>query len=229
LKSLDPDAAETSNLEQVWSRLSSQLLVYAQKRRGVGPGGKPREETASPRMQMTSAIIRDLGSLDDADLAKVRGHVDGLRAARDRAATAVSPTTALPLIRVPDEPFGPVYKWPVPEWIKVTPNLMSPGVQLQRRIREYRRETQSSGRRGYPFGRKLTDLMKLALAEIGATDESGPDNDEIRVAALVAIRLAPHFATGERGMLEPGDWLRLAKLNAFPKENACRAATLNWV
>ena len=83
----------------------------------------PRQDVAfaAPRMQMTSVIIRDLGSLGDADPARVRGYVDGLREARDRAATAVSPVAQLPLIRNPDEPFGPLHTWPVPEWIKVAP------------------------------------------------------------------------------------------------------------
>lgn len=230
LKTFDPDnTADTSDSEQAWSRAFSQLLVYAQNAEAWVLAANPREESASPRLQTTSAIIRDLRSLDDADLAKVRGYVDGLRAARERAATAVSPANPLPLIRVPDEPFGPLYMWPVPEWITANSELMPPREVLQRRIREYRREAQSSGRRGNPFGRKLTDLMKVALAEIGATDESWPDSDEIRVAAFVGIRLAPDVATGERGMLEPGVWLQLAKLNAYPKENARRAATLNWV
>lgn len=228
-KSLDTSAADTSALAQVWSQLSSEWLVRAQNAEAWVLAANPREETASPRLQTTSAIIRDLRSLDDADLAKVRGYVDGLRAARDRAATAVSPANPLPLIRVPDEPFGPLYTWPVPEWIESNPELISHRVELDRRIREYRHEAQSSGRRGNPFGRKLSDLTKLALVEIGATDESWPDSDEIRVAAFVGIRLAPRFATGERGMLEPGVWLQLAKLKAFPTENARRAAALNWV
>ncbi|WP_197502125.1 helix-turn-helix domain-containing protein [Mycobacterium sp. E2733] len=226
LKTFDPDAAETSK----WESWISNVLVKLQNAEAWVLAANPSEAgPASPRMQVTSAIIRDLGSLDDTDLVKVRGYVDGLREARDRAATAVSPATAVPLIRVPDEPFGPLYKWPVPEWIKVTPDLMSPRVDLQRRIRQYRREAESSGRWGGTFGRELTNLMQQALTEIGATDESWPDNDEIRMAAFVGVRLAPHLATGERGMLEPGVWLQLAGLQAFPKENAHRAATLNWV
>jgi transcriptional regulator with XRE-family HTH domain len=225
LKSFDPTAADTSK----WESWISNILVDLQNAEAWVLAANPSDETASPRLQITSAIIRDLGSLDDADLAKVRGYVDGLRAARDRAATAVSPATPVPLIRVPDEPFGPLYKWPVPEWIKVAPHLMSPRLDLQRRVREYRREAESSGRWGGPFGRELTDLTHQALTEIGATDESWPDRDEVRMAAFVGVRLAPHLATGERGMLEPGVWLQLAGLSAFAKENARRAATLNWV
>ena len=104
----------------------------------------PRQDVAfaAPRMQMTSVIIRDLGSLGDADLARVRGYVDGLREARDRAATAVSPVAPLPLIRNPDEPFGPLHTWPVPEWIKVAPAHIAPGADLSRRVRQNRHEAE---------------------------------------------------------------------------------------
>jgi transcriptional regulator with XRE-family HTH domain len=71
----EPNAVETSNIE----RVLSQVLVYAQQAEAVVLAANPRQaEAASPRMQAVSAIIRDLGGLDDTDLARVRGYVEGL-------------------------------------------------------------------------------------------------------------------------------------------------------
>lgn len=225
LKPTDPGTVATTN----WDRFLSNILVEAQRAEAMVLAANPHEaETASLRMQMTSGIIRDLGSLDDTDVAKVRGYVDGLREARDRTATAVSPATATPLILVPSEPFGPLYQWPVPEWIKATPDLISPH-DLQRYVRQFRREAETSTKGRGTF-RDLMDLMQQTLADIGvAQDGSWPDIDEIRVAAYIGQRLAVRISRGQRGMIEPGVWLQLAGLHVFPMSNPRRVVTLDWV
>jgi hypothetical protein len=74
---------------------------------------------------------------------------------------------------------------------------------VPRRIRQYRHEVDSLGKGCGPFDREVASLMSLALADIGATNESWPHSGEVRVATYIGVRLAHHLATGERGMVEP--------------------------
>jgi hypothetical protein len=63
----------------------------------------------------------------------------------------------------------------------------------------------------------------LPLAEIGATDESWPNGDEILMAASVGERFAGHVAASVPGMAEPGVWRQLADMRVFRQETARRA------
>lgn len=207
-------------------RLLSDVLVEQQRAETFALAARPRQDVAFPslRMQMTSDIIRDLGNLNDTDLAKVRGYVDGLRAARDRVATAVTTTTDMPLIRIADEPFGPLTPWPMPEWMK---NVRR--VDLSRRIREYR----EMARHGHST--KFSSQAGSLLA-VGPNDDGRPlpcqNHDEAGEAVRIGERLARDFAKragGEAGMITASDWRSLERLRAYRLEDARTSTTLNWV
>jgi transcriptional regulator with XRE-family HTH domain len=208
----------------VVERLLSDMLVEQQLNETYALAARPRIDVAFPhsqRMQITSDILRDLGLLDDTDLAKVRGYVDGLRAARDQAATAVSPKTDVPLIRVPDEPFGPLTPWLMPDWIK---NVRR--VDLSRRARE---------------ARMLLGFSKFAsgagtLLAAGPNDDARPlpcnNHNEAAEAVRVGERLAQFLAKragGNPGMIAAGDWRSLAILRVYRAAEPRKAETLNWV
>ncbi len=207
-------------------RLLTDVLVEQQRAETFALAARPKMDApfASMRMQLTSDIIRDLGLLDDTDLAKVRGYVDGLRASRDRVATAVTPATDTPLIRIADEPFGPLTPWPAPEWLK---NVRQ--VDLSRRVREYR----EIARRG-----QFTKFSREAGAVLaaGPNDDDRPlpceNHNEAGEAARVGERLARDFAKragGDAGMITAADWRSLESLRVYRLDDARKSASLNWV
>jgi transcriptional regulator with XRE-family HTH domain len=222
---VEPNPADASQVEQWSSRLLVELQIAEAMVLAANPG---QTKGVAPRMQMISAIIRDLGSLGDTDLARVRGYVDGLREARDRAATAVSPESPQPLIRVPDTPFGPMHKWSVPEWITVAD--YEPREDLSRRLRQYRNEAAHSvAIRASRFTDDVKGLMQLALAKIGAEGKTWPHGDDIRTAAYIGERLAQDVAASEPGMVEPGVWVQIVGLRLFPMKEPRRVRTLDWI
>jgi transcriptional regulator with XRE-family HTH domain len=212
---------ETGNQPSEVESMLEDMLVAAQRAETAALAAHPQRETASPRMRMTADIMRDLGSLHTTDLAKVRGYVDGLRAAREQAATAVSPTTDTPLIRVPDEPFGPLTPWLMPDWIK---NVRR--VDISRRVREYRLL------RGFS---KFAGQAGTLLAA-GPNDDERPlpcdNHNEAAEAARIGERLARDFAKragGDAGMITASDWRSLERLRAYRLDDARKSTTLNWV
>lgn len=207
-----------------WQRrfeLWNDVLVTAQRAETAALAAHPEKQAAAPRMRVTADIMRGLGGLSTTDLAKVCGYVDGLRAAREQAATAVSPTTDTPLIRVPAEPFGPLTPWLMPDWMK---NVRR--VDLSRQARQYRQS------RGFSeFASKAGTLLS-----------AGPNDDELRLpcnnhneaaeAARVGEGLAQNLARragGNQGMIAAGDWRSVESLRVYRQADSQQADTLNWV
>ena len=204
------------NLPELWD----SLLVAVQRAETAALAAHPDKE-APPRMRMTADIMRSLVGLSTIDLAKVSGFVDGLRAARELAATSVSPATDTPIIQVPAEPFGPLTPWLMPEWIK---NVRR--VDLSRQARQYR---------------QLRGFSKFA-GQAGTLLAVGPNADERRLpcgnhheaaeAVGVGERLAEQLsrrAGGDQGMMTAGDWSSLERLRVYRQADSRQAATLNWV
>lgn len=215
------DASDEGGTKQRAFELWDGMLVAAQRAETAALAARPKNEPAAPRMRITADIMRGLGSLSTTDLAKVCGYVDGLRAAREQAATAVSPTTDTPLIRVPVEPFGPLTPWLMPDWIR---NVRR--VDLSRQARQYRQF------RG--FSEFATGAGKILA--VGPNDDQRRlpchNHNEAAEAVRVGERLARDLAGragGNEGMIAAGDWRSLESLRVYRPADSRQAGTLNWV
>jgi len=215
------DTGDDGGTMQRALELWSGMLVTAQRAETAALAAHPEKGAAVPRMRISADIMRGLGGLSTTDLAKVCGYVDGLRAAREQASTAVSPTTDSPLIRVPAEPFGPLTPWLMPDWIK---NVRR--VDLSRQARQYRQV------RGFSEFARGAGMLLAA----------GPNDDERRLpcnnhneaaeAVRVGERLAENLARragGNQGMIAAGDWRSLESLRVYRQADSQQADTLNWV
>jgi hypothetical protein len=196
--------------------------------------GRRAEGDESPRRIVVADLIRDLFRLEDADLATVRGYVDGLLAARDREATAVNPLAKAPLVQVPGETFGPLRRWTVAPWLR---QMVVDDRDASEWSTYVRHQLQEPPFR-FPFsagepsdeGFMIDDTLRARLRDLpDAREHEWPSPAEMAYAAEVGRFLRGEPFDRARGRVEAKSWLEFVEYRGPQTGDRANDLLLAWL
>lgn len=221
-----PGAVDVAGNDLLTEALRATMLLDAASGRRV-------EGDESRRGAVVADLVRDLFKLEDTDVATVRGYVDGLLAARDRAATAVDPTAEAP-VRVPGEPFGPLRRWTVPPWLR---QMVVDDREAAEWSNYVRHQLQGPPFR-FPFstgepsgeGFKIDEMLRACLRDVAdATEHEWPRPEEMDYASEIGRFLRGEPYDRAHGYAEAKSWLEFATYRGPRTGNRVNDLLLAWL